>query len=50
MARPGALVYLRTQLGGGTGFLAEWNKLSDEDKATLRRWADEEMDALGMEK
>ena len=42
---PTPLNYLKEQLN----FKAvEWMALTDEDRATLRRWAEEEMRALGI--
>lgn len=40
----GALLYLREQLG--EHFLSEYQKLADEDRETLKRWANEEMATL----
>ena len=39
------LAYLKKELGFTMG---EWTVLSEADKATLKQWAREEMDALGL--
>jgi hypothetical protein len=40
--------YLKDQLNTLGDFYAEWKLLSAEDKVTLRRWAKEEMEYLGI--
>ena len=47
MERKSALIYLKEQLGFT---VAEFQRLPVEDKDTLRRWAEEEQDALGLVK
>jgi hypothetical protein len=42
----GALIYMREQLG--QGFLVEYQKLDDADKATLKAWAEQEIKVLGI--
>jgi hypothetical protein len=42
------LAYLMAELNGKGDFAHEWKNLSEWDKATLRRWAEEEQDALGL--
>lgn len=39
------LAYLKKELGFSLG---EWQKLSESDKETLKNWAIEEMNTLGM--
>jgi hypothetical protein len=41
-----ALQYIKRELEFK---LSEWKELSEEDKDTLKRWAVEEMDSLGIE-
>lgn len=48
MARPSATAYLLKSLNGLGDFTPQWTRLIDADKATLKRWAEEEMDALGI--
>jgi len=48
MARPSSTGYLMKQLNDRQDFTTSWTKLTDADKATLRQWAEQEMDALGM--
>jgi len=48
MARIGALLYLQQQLNGKGDFFNSYRELSDKDKETLKKWADEEMDVLGI--
>ena len=46
-----ALGYIATELKDTNDlgrFTKEWSKLSDADKATLKKWATEEMIAKGM--
>ena len=43
--RISALQYLKRELKFSVG---EWGKLTEEDKETLKRWAVEEMDVLGV--
>lgn len=50
MPRPNAASYLMKQLNDQNDFTRSWMALSDDDKKVLRQWAEEEMDALGMEK
>lgn len=37
------LKYLMQELNGNRDFTVEWRKLSEPDKETLKRWAEEEM-------
>jgi hypothetical protein len=48
MARIGTLMYLQQQLNAQNDFFAQYKALSDKDKETLKKWAEEEMDELGM--
>lgn len=43
------IAYLRAQMAGLGNFIAEYRELSTEDKATLHKWAIEEMNTLGIE-
>lgn len=45
MGRESALVYVVKQ---GAATLGEASKLSKEDRETLKKWAEEEMDAFGL--
>lgn len=45
MPKMAPLAYLKKELGFT---LPEWQKLGESDKETLKNWAIEEMNALGM--
>ncbi len=46
--RKSAPAYLLEQFKGFGNFASDWGALSEKDKQDLRRYAEEEMDALGM--
>lgn len=50
MPRPGTLLYLQKNLSKPGMFFGEWKGLGEKDQTDLKKWAEEEMDALGMEK
>lgn len=45
-----ALSYIRTNAAmPGDNFVAQWNSLTDKDKADLKQWAEDEQTLLGAE-
>lgn len=46
--RKGALAYLTQELRTGAGFIKEWQALSKDDQETLKLWAEQEQDAMGL--
>lgn len=45
----GPLTYIKNELSiVGQSFTKEWQTLTEQDKADLKLWAHEEMEALGM--
>lgn len=44
MSKQGGMIYIKDALGmPPSEFMAQWKSLTQEDKDTLKRWADEEI-------